>query len=154
MYSSIGLVVKSNAAIVGSRVRFPAGERNTSTWGLDILGMSPNPLLSRSLLRDGWCTQLIYQSSSHINILEPQHYTQYQQEQQQPLLVNRETTGHHPHYNPHCVHHSPQISGRVDAGDSWESNKYYGHLHQCDRSQQFEDDNLKLLPTVHQPRQN
>ena len=33
MYSRIGLMVKSNGAIVGSRVRFPADERNISTLG-------------------------------------------------------------------------------------------------------------------------
>ena len=36
-YSHIGLMVTSNAAFVGSQVRFPADGRNISTWGLDIL---------------------------------------------------------------------------------------------------------------------
>ena len=50
---SIGLMVKSDAASGGSRVRFPADKRNFFTWGLDVLRLSPNPLLSRLLLRDG-----------------------------------------------------------------------------------------------------
>ena len=52
-YSRIGLMVKSNAASVGPRVRFLADKRYISTWGLDILRLLSNPLLSRLLLWDG-----------------------------------------------------------------------------------------------------
>ena len=86
-------------------------------------------------------------------VLQNQHFTRYQQRQQKPFLVNRETTRHPPHYNPHHTHHSPEIGVCADTEDSLERNKYSGHLQLHDRYQKPDEDNIKSLPTVNRPRQ-